>query len=192
MDAEQQRASSVGGIRGHRRPWALALPWTVFLLGLHEGVTDNGPDYLGDSRPPRILDVRRDLGNIALVKPHANRPDSWKAIGAALADAPGQVAVRTHQPDLPGHAARAALDVAARIDGVPLQRIGQDGHQPRGLRGRQPPRRMALPAPVDHRHGKTAVAQIPHRLEIFFDVLAAPREHAHRPAAVRRRGERLQ
>ena len=39
------------------------------------------------------------------------------------------------------------------------------GHSPCGIA--QPPRRMALAAPVDHRHGKTAVAQVTHGLEIF-------------------------
>ncbi len=38
----------------------------------------------------------------------------------------------------------------------------------------QAPRRVALPAPVDHRHRKTAVAQVTHGLEIFFDLLARP------------------
>ena len=32
---------------------------------------------------------------------------------------------------------------------------------------------MALPAPVDHRDRKAAVAQVAHGLEIFFDLLAA-------------------
>ena len=51
----------------------------------------------------------------------------------------------------------------------------------------QPPRRMPLPAPVDHRHRKTAVAQIAHGLEIFLDLLAAAGEDADRALAVGRR-----
>src|SRR5436309_3064329 len=46
---------------------------------------------------------------------------------------------------------------------------------------------MALAAPVDHRHRKTAVAQVAHGLEIFFDLLAAPGEDADRALAARRR-----
>jgi len=51
----------------------------------------------------------------------------------------------------------------------------------------QPPRRVPLPAPVDHRHRKTAIAQVAHRLEIFLDLLAAPREDADRTLAARGR-----
>src|SRR5882757_7037821 len=51
----------------------------------------------------------------------------------------------------------------------------------------QPPRRMALSAPVDHRHREAAVAQVPHRLEIFLDRLGAAREDADRALAARRR-----
>ncbi len=51
----------------------------------------------------------------------------------------------------------------------------------------QAPRRMSLPAPVDHRHRKAAVAQIAHGLEIFLDLLAAPGEDADRALAARRR-----
>ena len=51
----------------------------------------------------------------------------------------------------------------------------------------QAARRMALPAPVDHRHRKAAVAQIAHRLEIFLDLLAAPAEDADRALAPGRR-----
>ena len=51
----------------------------------------------------------------------------------------------------------------------------------------QAPRRMALPAPVDHRHRETAIAQVAHRLEIFFDLLAAAGEDADRALAVGRR-----
>ncbi len=47
--------------------------------------------------------------------------------------------------------------------------------------------RMPLPAPVDDCHRKTAVAQVPHGLEIFFDLLATPGEHADRALASRRR-----
>src|SRR3954468_12834273 len=46
---------------------------------------------------------------------------------------------------------------------------------------------MPLATPVDHGHGKAAVAQVAHGLEIFFDLLAAPGEHAHRALAPRRR-----
>src|SRR5271155_1542316 len=45
---------------------------------------------------------------------------------------------------------------------------------------------MPLPAPVDHGDSKTPVAQILHRLEIFFDVLAAAGEDADRSLAVGR------
>ena len=51
----------------------------------------------------------------------------------------------------------------------------------------QPARRMALPAPVDHRHRKAAVAQVAHGLEIFFDLLAAAGEDADGALAARRR-----
>ena len=51
----------------------------------------------------------------------------------------------------------------------------------------QAPRRMALPAPVDHRHREAAVAQVAHRFEIFFDLLAATGEDADRALAARRR-----
>ena len=51
----------------------------------------------------------------------------------------------------------------------------------------QAPRRMPLAAPVDHRHRKSAIAQVAHRLEIFFDLLAAPGEDADRALAPRRR-----
>ena len=49
----------------------------------------------------------------------------------------------------------------------------------------QAPRRMALPAPVDHRHRKAAVAQVAHGLEIFLDLFAAPGEDADRALAAR-------
>ena len=51
----------------------------------------------------------------------------------------------------------------------------------------QASRRMALPAPVDHGHRETAIAQVAHRLEIFLDLLAAPGEDADRALATRRR-----
>ncbi len=51
----------------------------------------------------------------------------------------------------------------------------------------QPPRGMALAAPVDHRHREAAVAQVPHRLEILLDHLAAAGEHADRALAARGR-----
>src|SRR6202166_4959263 len=44
-----------------------------------------------------------------------------------------------------------------------------------------------LPAPVDHRHRETAVAQVAHGLEIFLDLLAAPGEDANRALAAGRR-----
>src|SRR5260370_29497615 len=46
---------------------------------------------------------------------------------------------------------------------------------------------MALAAPVDHRDRKAAVAQIAHRLEIFFDLLGTPGEDADGALAARRR-----
>src|ERR1700730_328489 len=46
---------------------------------------------------------------------------------------------------------------------------------------------MTLASPVDHRHRKAAVAQIAHRLEIFFDLLGAPGEDADGALAARRR-----
>src|SRR5689334_6981160 len=46
---------------------------------------------------------------------------------------------------------------------------------------------MALPAPVDHRHGKPAIAQVGYGLEIFFDLLAASGENADSTLAARRR-----
>ena len=51
----------------------------------------------------------------------------------------------------------------------------------------QAARRMALPAPVDGRHRKAAVAQVAHGLEIFLDQLAAALKHADRALATRRR-----
>src|SRR5580700_3404714 len=51
----------------------------------------------------------------------------------------------------------------------------------------QPPRRMALPAPVDHGDREAAIAQVPHRLEIFLDLLAAAGEDADRALAPGRR-----
>src|SRR3954452_25149239 len=48
--------------------------------------------------------------------------------------------------------------------------------------------RMALSAPVDDSHGKTAVAQIAHGFEIFFDLLAASGKHADSSFSPRRRG----
>src|SRR3990170_7430596 len=49
----------------------------------------------------------------------------------------------------------------------------------------EPTRRMALAAPVNHRHRETAVAQVAHRLEIFLDLLAAAGEDADRALAAR-------
>src|SRR6185295_15495673 len=46
---------------------------------------------------------------------------------------------------------------------------------------------MALPAPVDHRHRKAAIAQVAHGLEIFFDLLGAAGENADGALAARRR-----
>ncbi len=81
-------------------------------------------------------------------------------------------AIRQH------HLLHESLDVdfvVGKIAHIALARIAQA------------PRRVPLPAPVDHRHRKTAVAQVPHRLEIFFDVLAAAGEDADGPLAVGRR-----
>src|SRR6185437_10322948 len=51
----------------------------------------------------------------------------------------------------------------------------------------QAARRMALPAPIEHRDRETAIAQIAHGLEIFFDRLAAPGEDTDRSLAPCRR-----
>src|SRR5262249_23826358 len=51
----------------------------------------------------------------------------------------------------------------------------------------QSPRGMALPAPIDHRNRKAAIAQVAHGLEIFLDLLAAPGEDANRALAAGRR-----
>jgi hypothetical protein len=50
----------------------------------------------------------------------------------------------------------------------------------------QPARGMPLPPPVDDSHRITALAQIPYRFKIFFDVLAAPGEDTDGPPAARR------
>ena len=52
---------------------------------------------------------------------------------------------------------------------------------------RQLPRRVPLPPPVHDSDRKAALAQIAHRLEIFFDELAASGEDAHRSLAASRR-----
>src|SRR5215475_11353292 len=46
---------------------------------------------------------------------------------------------------------------------------------------------MPLSTPVDRRNRKSAIAQIAHGLEIFFDVLAAPLEDAHGAFPIGRR-----
>src|SRR4029077_12786424 len=42
------------------------------------------------------------------------------------------------------------------------------------------PARAALPAPIEHRHGKAPAPELAHHLEIFFDELAAPGKDADR------------
>ena len=44
------------------------------------------------------------------------------------------------------------------------------------------PARAALPAPIEHRHGKAAPAQLAHHLEIFLDELGAAGKDADRAA----------
>jgi len=51
----------------------------------------------------------------------------------------------------------------------------------------RPVKTQTLPAPVDHGDRKAAIAQIAHRLEIFFDRLAAAGEDADRALAPGRR-----
>ncbi len=66
------------------------------------------------------------------------------------------------------------LEIRERAD-IALARIAQAS------------RGVALAAPVDHRHRKTAVAQVAHGLEIFLDRFAAPGKHADGAFAIGRR-----
>ncbi|MGY3426833.1 hypothetical protein ACVWZW_007337 [Bradyrhizobium sp. F1.13.4] len=84
----------------------------------------------------------------------------------------GGRAIRQH------HLLHEGLDVDLEIGEVANIALARIAQAARGV---------ALPAPVDHRHRKAAVAQIAHGLEILFDLLTASGEDADGALAVRRR-----
>src|SRR5947208_8806603 len=65
--------------------------------------------------------------------------------------------------------------VLAEIADMRLQRIGERA------------RRAPLPAPIEHRHQKAALAKLPNDLDIFFDELGLPVKHDAHAARYRSR-----
>src|SRR5262245_14910360 len=71
------------------------------------------------------------------------------------------------------HEARDVVLVIVEALDVALERIP---HEPAGA---------ALPAPIEHCHGKAPATEFAHHLEIFFDELAAPGKDADRAVPCR-------